>query len=164
MEENDKIYYVTAERTLNAGALVREVPELQATHVLITKKEYHGLQKALRIVRDRAMQQVEKSETDGYGYQLLRAEYRPYLGTSYDAWLVTRRTPYSCRMGISEASWMIARDLKDFYDVKIKKGGLSTLDLLPSDKSTYAVGELARMSMDFSRGVYDVAYWTTQLH
>lgn len=163
MEENDKIYYVTAERTLNAGTLVREVPELQATHVLITQKEYHGLQKALRIVRDRAVQQVEKSETDEHGYQLLRAEYRPYQGTSYEAWLVTRRTPYSVHMGVSEVSEVISRDLDDFYDVKIKRGGLSTWDLLRSDKNTYSVGELVRLSMDFSRGVYEVAYWTTQL-
>lgn len=84
--------------------------------VTIPVDEYNGLQKALKIVRDRAVQQIDKAKADEHGYTLLRADYRAYsYRYEYQAWLVTRSSPYSIKMSLSEASVMLKRDLTDYY-------------------------------------------------
>lgn len=84
--------------------------------VTIPVDEYNGLQKALKIVRDRAVQQIDRAKADEHGYTLLRADYRAYsYRYEYQAWLVTRSSPYSIRMSLSEASAMLKRDLNDYY-------------------------------------------------
>lgn len=84
--------------------------------VTIPVDEYNGLQKALKIVRDRAVQQIDKAKADEHGYTLLRADYRAYsYRYASDAWLVTRNSPYSVKMSLSEASAMLKRDLTDYY-------------------------------------------------
>jgi len=84
--------------------------------VLITKEEYNGFQNALRIIRERALQQIEKSQADEHGYRLLRADFRKYEHETGKAWLVTKSTPYSSKMGVEQAKFMIAQDLKSFYE------------------------------------------------
>lgn len=84
--------------------------------VLIPEEEYNGLQKAVRIVRNRAKQQIDKSKADKNGYTLLRADKRQY-SYKYEspAWLVTRSTPYSIKMTLDEVTFMLNRDLREFY-------------------------------------------------
>lgn len=92
--------------------------EAEAEYVLIPKTEYNGLQNALRIVRDRAIQQIDKSKADEHGYALLRAEKRKYSnenGKKSKAWLVSKSTPYSIKMSLQEASFVIKKDLEDYY-------------------------------------------------
>lgn len=163
---NDKIYYVTVNETLNAGSIIKEVPESQATHVCLDVHEYHGLLKTLRVVRDRALQQVDKSKTDEHGYLLMRAERRVYRGTGYLAWLITKRTPYSCHMAAQDALNIITRDLHDFYHTILSQSGLSNYDLLRSeatDFSSYCTAEIEHISANYVKGVYEISYWSNSL-
>ena len=110
--------------------------EKSATHVLIPIEEYNGYEKALRIVHDRALQQIEKSKADEHGYTPLRAEKRCYKSLSY-AWLITRRTPYSIKIKLEDAMTLIERDLSEHYNLK----------------------EISRISANIGAGVYEVSYW-----
>lgn len=86
--------------------------------VAITEKELNGYEKAVRIVRDRAKQQIDKAKADEHGYTLLRADKRQYDRKSGKAWLITMSTPYSIKMSLSEASAIVERDLKEFYGLR----------------------------------------------
>lgn len=84
----------------------------------ISEEELNGYKKAVRIVRDRAVQQVDKAKADEHGYTLLRADKRKYERNKGKAWLITRSTPYSIKIGLDEAFSMIERDLKEFYGLR----------------------------------------------
>lgn len=134
--------------------------ESHAEAVLISTQEYHGLQKALRIVRDRAMQQIDKARADEHGYTLLRAERRRYsLSSSDEVWQVTKRTPYSLHIPIESVSELIKRDIEAFYGLECREG-LALSDLIGTDSS---VAEILRISCDYRTGVYEVVYWSPQL-
>lgn len=78
--------------------------------------DYHGYKKAVRIVRDRAIQQIDKSQADEHGYRLLRADLRQYSREQNNkGWLITRSTPYSVKMGLEDAYAMILFDLREYY-------------------------------------------------
>lgn len=91
----------------------------EAEYILIPINEYNGYQNAIRIVRDRAIQQIDRAKADEHGYTIVKAEKRRYNGggekTNEEAWLVTKSTPYSLKMGLQEASYMIEKDLREFY-------------------------------------------------
>lgn len=103
---------------LKASTSVPEDSSNEET-IEIPVEEYNGYQKAIRIVRDRAIQQIEKSKADEHGYTLLRADKRPY-SHKYEsmAWLITMSTPYSIKMGLKEVSFMLEKDLTDFYGLR----------------------------------------------
>ena len=61
-------------KTDNRGKLVYCKTEENADYVVVPKNEYYGLRNALRIVHDRALQQVDKSKVDEHGYRLLRCD------------------------------------------------------------------------------------------
>lgn len=83
--------------------------------VSIPQNEYNGYQKALRIVRERALQQVDKARSDEHGYTVLRADRRPCKKTKKEAWLITRSTPHSIKIPLSDVRALILMDLKEFY-------------------------------------------------
>jgi hypothetical protein len=83
--------------------------------VAVSEEELNGYKKAVRIVRDRAKQQIDKAKADKNGYTLLRAEKRKYGRDKGSAWLITKGTPYSIKMDFAEASALIAQDLREFY-------------------------------------------------
>ena len=83
--------------------------------VAVSEEELNGYKKAVRIVRDRAKQQIDKAKADKNGYTLLRAEKRKYGRDKGSAWLITKSTPYSIKMDFAEASALIAQDLREFY-------------------------------------------------
>lgn len=88
-----------------------------ADTVKISKEEYNGYENSIRIIRDRAKQQVDKAKTDEHGYTLLRADYKTYNYSrkSEKAWLVTKSTPHSIKIPLSTAKTLLKRDLEEFY-------------------------------------------------
>lgn len=84
--------------------------------VAITKEEYHGLKNILRIVKDRAIQQIDKSKADDNGYTLKAAELKRYdIDRNEEAWYITKSTPYSISIPIEEAGVIIKNNLRDYY-------------------------------------------------
>lgn len=128
--------------------------------VLIPTKGYHGLLKALDIVRDRACQQIDKSRADEHGYTLLRAERRQYGRSEYRPWMVTKRTPYGVRTPYEDVSAIIGRDLNEFYGLECVRS-LSNIDLIDGEKGRKA--EIARILYDFARGCFEITYWAPRI-
>ncbi len=91
--------------------------KLSEDTVTILKAEYHGLQKALRIVRDRSLQQIDKEKADSQGYTFKYCDERVYDRAYPDqkAYLITKTTPVSLKMDLETAEYLIKRDLIDFY-------------------------------------------------
>ena len=71
---------------------------------------------ALRIIKDRSRQQIEKSKADEHGYRFLRANIRNYKKTNYNAWLIKKETPYSVNMGVKLVNFLIVQDLYEYYN------------------------------------------------
>lgn len=82
----------------------------EAGFVLIPIKEYNGLQNALRIVKDRALQQIDRAKADENGYTLIDA-FKDKSGF----WVITRQTPYSLHIPLEVASSLIKDDFKKHY-------------------------------------------------
>ena len=134
--------------------LKRRVEQLEGMKILpegmvsVSEEELNGYKKAVRIVRDRAKQQIDKATADKNGYTMLRAEKRRYGRDKGSAWLMTKSTPYSIKTDFSEASAMITRDLAEFY-------GLVTI---PKYKGIYdqeeklSVKEMLRLNDDYKNG------------
>lgn len=94
----------------------------EAEYAVIPIDEYYGFLSALRIVRDRAKQQIDKNTADEHGYTLLRARYKHYEPrNSEKAWFVTKRTPHSAKLPFVTASDLIKMDLKEFYHFRDAK-------------------------------------------
>lgn len=89
--------------------------ESDAEYVMIPVNEYNGLQNALRIVKDRSLQQIDKSTVDANGYRLLRADKRKYNNKDLEFWLITKSTPYSIKMPLDVVQELIDRDLREHY-------------------------------------------------
>lgn len=107
---------MTTERYLELCSAQAEIENLKSQEtVKVTQDDYNGLANALRIVRDRALQQIDKSKADDHGYRLLRGDYRSYDKGKYKAWLITKSTPYSIKIPFKKAYSIMAKDLKDFY-------------------------------------------------
>lgn len=68
----------------------------------------------LRIVQDRALQQVEKSKADEHGYRLIRAQKKEHF-SNHTAWLIKKATPYSIKMDLKSAGVLISKDIVDYY-------------------------------------------------
>lgn len=170
-----------------------ECDEDNASCVLLDIDTYHGLKNALRIVRARSLQQVEKAQADAHGYILLRQERRKYEGKW--AWLVTMRTPHSVKMG-NAAYDIIKKDLQDFYGMQpfpdiVYPGNLRRTATVKEILETYvdvyengrdtvkpekklvlewlersegrAVLGIATLVANHAVGVFDISYWVTAL-
>lgn len=178
------------------------VDESDAQYVIVSKSEYNGLQNALRIIHDRSLQQLEKSEVDEYGYKVLRAELRTYPkrsgGDDKPHWYMSKSTPYSIKMPVSAVSTVVVNDLKNhyhYYDWKevVNVGGSPVLSLKDIDYiERYAQNpfdnrqlewihsnlveprrwmidnrlvlsfDLCRLSANYSTGLYEISYWSTE--
>lgn len=85
--------------------------------ISIPKTEYNGLQKCLRIVKDRALQQVEKSKVDEHGYCPKSVKRRKYSQEiAKEALYVTYITPHSIKIPYDDAIDLIKFDLEKFYN------------------------------------------------
>lgn len=89
--------------------------ESDAEYVMIPKQEYNGLQNALRIVKDRSLQQIDKSVADANGYRLLRTDKKKYNNKNLKFWLVSKSTPYSIKMPLDVVHELVERDLREYY-------------------------------------------------
>lgn len=93
--------------------------ESEAEYAFIDIEKYNGLRKALRIVRDRALQQIDKQIADEHGYRLVRAARVEYSRSStHKVWKITKSTPYSIKLGIEEAAYLIKQDMVDYYKLR----------------------------------------------
>lgn len=124
-----------------------------ADYAVIPVKEYNGLINALRIVRDRALQQVDKAKADEHGYTTLRAEYRKYIpGQEYKGWLITKSTPHSINIPLEAAHELILRDLQDFYSftgiptLRFCRNGIKEERVLEAGNILKAVSQLTNPS------------------
>lgn len=107
---------MTTKDYLELCSVKGELMKLQTQDpVPVAQDDYNGLVNALRIVRDRALQQIDKSKADEHGYRLLRGDYRSYNKDKYKAWLITKSTPYSIKIPFKEAYSIMEQDLKNFY-------------------------------------------------
>lgn len=104
-----------------------------AEYVLLPIKEFNGLKKAIRVINDRALQQIDKSKADEYGFRLLRCDKKYNRECKGMLYLVTKETPYSCKIRSDVAwtlienrlhemySWINDFDLEDFMPAKRTK-------------------------------------------
>lgn len=85
--------------------------------ISIPVSEYNGYQKAIRIIRDRSLQQIDKEKADDNGYILKYAEKRKISNESQEeAFLVTKTTPYSIKIFPKDAVALIEADLRAYYN------------------------------------------------
>ena len=93
--------------------------ESEAEYAFIDIEKYNGLRKALRIVRDRALQQIDKQIADEHGYRLVRAARVEYSRScTIKVWKITKSTPYSIKLGIEEAAYLIKQDMVEYYKLR----------------------------------------------
>lgn len=127
----------------------------EAEFVLLPINEFNGMKKAVRIVNDRALQQVDKSKTDEFGFRLLRAELRYCKEAKGNLWLVTKETPYSLKMDLAAASIIIENRLREcFYWVdEIDLNKYSQVALSEWD-SRIKIYDLAKIREDWYSACY----------
>lgn len=98
--------------------------EENATHVMLDIKTYHGLDNVLRIYREKIKQmgKYEKAEADKHGYVTVIAKKKePFHGTKKDLnkygpyYMVKKTTPHPLTVDLATASYLIERDLTEFY-------------------------------------------------
>lgn len=89
--------------------------EDNAEFVLVAKNEFNGLKKAVRIVNDRALQQIDKSKADENGFRILRAGKSFFREGKGNVYLVTKETPYSIKISLGEAWAIIENTLRENY-------------------------------------------------
>lgn len=90
-------------------------PIFEESKVTISEREYAALKNALRIVRDRNLQQIDKSKQDEHGYQLVKCVLDEKHLSFKSCWKITKNTPYSLKMGLQTAKSLIIQDLIEFY-------------------------------------------------
>ncbi len=93
-------------------------PQEGDEQVIISKEDYHGYLNALRIIRERGRQQVTRSHPDKHGYTLKMADERVYdrMYPDLKAYYISRSTPYSLKIDLETANFMIQKDLEEFYN------------------------------------------------
>ena len=86
--------------------------------VTISEATYHGYLNCLRILRDRSLQQINKSIADSHGYSTKYCEERIFDRNYPDlkAFMITKSTPISLKIDLQAAAFLINQDLKDFYN------------------------------------------------
>ena len=109
-------HYLKLTRKENGSIGYSRCSEDEAEYIILPVTEYHGLKKAVRIVNDRALQQIDKSKADENGFRLLRADKKTYKrGDGGKLWLITKETPYSSKISLSEAGALIENRLREIY-------------------------------------------------
>ena len=140
-DELNNAYYATKEKLKEAEGREFEVPDGM---VLISQEEYNGYENAIRINRDKSLQQIDKSKADEHGYRLMLAEPRQYQ-KSVTAWYIKKSTPRSIKIPINEAAFLIKRDLKDFYGFRELPTYIDDSDAFFKHNSTLTPKELLRL-------------------
>lgn len=107
--------------------------------ITISKIDFNGYENALRILHDRALQEIDKSKADEHGYRLLRGDNRAIKGHSdHYLWLVTKATPHSLQIPPATAKFLIQQDLMHFYNMRELKYHVTDKVLV-----TYSLSDIA---------------------
>ncbi len=117
-DEYDKLIRKYDELSAEHSNLIKKWNELVEdcnNHVFLSQKEYKGYKNALRIIKDRSLQQIDKSQADKHGYRLMRGEKRNYGKKGKQAYLITKSTPYSIKMDPQVVKDEILDDLRQYY-------------------------------------------------
>ena len=101
-----------------------------AQFVLVPIKEYHGYENALRILREKSLLNAEKSKADEHGYTLKLASESIRKDFGISAWKISAETPYSLKIGLENAAFLIEKDLRAYY-------GMPDPDELPEDRVSF---------------------------
>ena len=170
-----------------------EADDDKAQVVELPVQVYHGLLKAEEIVRRRACQQVKKSEVDEHGYKFLGAE-KAYCKTQKTyKWKISKLTPYSTEIKLSDVSALIANDFRAFYHLADEKDIPYMADLLKCDdyedrlvkvnesvvrpvreamerayfwleeNNDKITYEICRIRFNYQLGLYEVTYWANDI-
>lgn len=105
---------------------LKSFPELPEGYVKIREEELTGYKNALRIIHDRALQQIDKAKADQYGYRILDArniyeeygEYHPDLrrkDIEVGTWQIRMESPHSVNISYEDALFILEHDLNEFY-------------------------------------------------
>lgn len=151
-------------------------------YVLVPVKEFHGLKKALNIIHERAVTQIDKGTADEYGYQFLRAQRRNFNGSKEKYWHVTQRTPYSLEIEPSVALQVIESDLKIHYNytedektyMYVYKQMQSDRKVTFQDKKHFMIQGILEetknfsfgldaLNYNFAQGVYEIQYYMQEI-
>jgi hypothetical protein len=138
---------------------------------------------ALRVIKDRSLQQVDKAKADPHGYRLLRAAKKNHHSGNWGvAWQIKKETPYSIKIPVDVAAEEITADLFDFYnfvEVNNKNDFLNIVNMghldAPAYEDLYAylvkrgiqdkpiVFDLIELASNLATGRYEITYWATDL-
>lgn len=131
----------------------------------------------LRIIKDRSLQQIDKSKADEHGYRLLRANKRKREKNWKEAWIIKKETPYSVEMDAEVAYKLIESDLFNFYHY-VKKYPMSKFVNVLFGAEREEIEEYLRnrdilgktlildivgIEGNYGKGVYEVTYWATNV-
>lgn len=87
-----------------------------AGFVMISMQEYYGFQKCLRVIHDRALQQIDRATADENGYSIIQAMHQTYSREdNFEFYRIKKNTPYSLNLSLAAAYTAIKADLIRYY-------------------------------------------------
>lgn len=87
----------------------------EAEYAMMPMNEFNGFLNTLNIVNHRALQEIDKSETDQHGFRLLRADKRYYRKGKGSLVLIAKETPFSVKLSLGEVKFLIEKELREIY-------------------------------------------------
>ncbi len=86
--------------------------------ITISRQDYNGFLGTLRIIKDRSLQEIDRSKADKYGYTLKVADHRVYNRDFPDlkAYFISKSTAVSLKIDFETAYFTILQDLKSYYN------------------------------------------------
>lgn len=105
---------------------LKTFPELPDGYVKIREEELNSYKNALRIIHDRALQQIDKAKSDPNGYRMIDArqisdeygKYNPDLrhkDLELEVWQLRMETPHSANIAYEDALFIIRKELEQYY-------------------------------------------------
>lgn len=93
-------------------------PDFDGETVTIPLTQYNGFLNGLRIIHDRALQQIDRQSADQHGYTLKYADLRAYdrAFPNYKAYLIVKQTPISLKINLEAASFIMIQSLTKYYN------------------------------------------------
>lgn len=89
--------------------------EADAEFAVVPISEYRGFKKAVEIVNNRSLLQIDKSKTDKNGFRFLRADRKYSRELNGFLYLITKETSYSSKIDLATACFLIENRLRELY-------------------------------------------------
>lgn len=155
----------------------------KANYVLITINEYNGYEKAIEIIRNKSLLQVDKAQADDFGYITLSARQKDVYRSK--VWKMKKRTPYSIKLPVNDIRMVILRDLKTHYGyieydddnfeylLNVREKWLTDknvadymscqeeVELLKFNEGEFAF-DLHSITANLGQGLYEIEYYATE--